>query len=82
MKSAICLREKHADHPMTAAALVKFFKAWLAMSDEKKLEACGNDQRILAVVVSEIVAMGCPDADSGLNDWFNANRATGGCRPL
>ena len=54
LKSAICLKEEHADHPRTLTALARFFKAWLAMSDEDKLKACGNDQRVLDVAVEEI----------------------------
>ena len=82
LKSAICLKEKHANHPKTAAALVKLFKKWLSMTDEQKLEACSNDQRILSVVTSEISALGCPQAESDLATWFASNRATGGTRPL
>lgn len=74
LKSAICLKEKHATHPKTAASLVKLFKKWLSMTDAEKLTACGGDQRILAVAVSEVASLGCPGSDSDLASWFEANR--------
>ena len=43
LKSVICLKEKHANHPKTVASIVKLFKGWFQMTDEKKLEACGGD---------------------------------------
>ena len=82
LKSAICLKEKHADHPKTVAALAKLFKKWLSMTDEEKLESCAKDQRILSVATSEIQAMGCPEAESDLASWFASNRVTGTTRPL
>lgn len=36
LKSAICLKENHPNHPKTAGALVKLFKKWLSLSDEEK----------------------------------------------
>lgn len=74
LKSAICLKEKHAKHAKTAAALTKLFKKWLSMTDAEKLKACGGDQRILTVVVSEVASLGCPSSDSDLATWFEANR--------
>ena len=58
LKSAICLKEKHAKHPKTAGALIKLFKKWLSMSEEERLNACGKDARILSVVTSEIENLG------------------------
>lgn len=82
LKSAICLKENHSEHPKTAAALVKLFKGWLNMTDEQKLNACGKDQRILAVVVKEIATLGCPGSEGELAGWFTANRTKGGKRAL
>jgi len=82
MKSAICLKEKHASDPKTAAALVKLFKKWLTMPEAEKLEACGKDQRILNVVGHEIADLGCPSTEGDLVIWFDANRATGGKHTL
>ena len=82
LKSAICLKEEHSEHPKTAAALVKLFKAWLNMDDEQKLNACGKDQRILAVVVSEIASLGCPASEGELAGWFTANRVKNTKRAL
>jgi len=62
---------------------VKLFKKWLSMTDEEKLEACGGDQRILSVVVSEVSSLGCPATDADLASWLTANRAgAGGSRSL
>lgn len=44
------------------------------MTDEDKLKKCGNDQRILAVVASEIAKLGCPAADVEIAAWFEASR--------
>ena len=74
LKSAISLRESNFSHPRAASALAKLFKKWLSMSEEEKLAACGKDQRILAVVVSEIVALGCPDSEAGIAAWYEDNR--------
>ena len=83
LKSTICLKEKHADHPKTVTSQVKLFKKWLSMTDEEKLAACGGDQRILSTVAGEITAMGCPATDADLVGWLSANRvAAGGSQPL
>ena len=82
LKSVICLKEKHANHPKTVASIVKLFKGWFQMTNEKKLEACGGDQRILSVVASEIAALGCPAAEADLPGWFSSNRVTSSERPL
>ena len=52
------------------------------MTDEEKLKGCGNDQRILAAAVDEIIALGCPGAEGELAAWFEANLSDGGDRPL
>ena len=55
------------------------------MTDEKKLESCGGDQRILSVAASEVAALGCPGTEADLAGWLDANRAAGqssGERPL
>lgn len=61
---------------------MKLFKAWLNMTDEQKLNACGKDQRILAVVVKEMTALDCPGSEGELAAWFEANRTKGGKRAL
>lgn len=68
VKSAICLRERYPDHPKTLAALLKLHAKWLAMSDEDKLNACGKDARILAVISSEIESLDCTSAAAKLKD--------------
>jgi len=60
LKSAICLNEKHGNHPKTLSSLMKLFKKWLSMSDDEKMAACGSDARILSEVGSEINNLGCP----------------------
>jgi hypothetical protein len=70
LKCAICLHEKHADHPKTVSSLIKLFKKWLSMSDDEKLAACGGDVRILSVVESEINALGCSSSVAGLKEDF------------
>ena len=83
LKSVLCLKEKHADHPKTVTSQVKLFKKWLSMTDEEKLAACGGDQRILSVVTGEVTTMGCPATDADLAGWLAANRvAAGGSLPL
>ena len=74
LKSAICLKERHAASPRTTASLVKLFNKWLSMTDEEKIKACG-DERILAVAASELVALGCPASAAELKGWYAANRA-------
>jgi len=51
------------------------------MSEDEKLAAC-KDPRILAVVSSEISALGCPANESGLPSWFESNRVTDSLQPL
>ena len=83
LKSVLCLKEKHADHPKTVTSQVKLFKKWLSMTDEEKLAACGGDSRILSVVTGEVTTMGCPATDADLAGWLAANRvAAGGSLPL
>ena len=76
VKSAICMKEKHAGHPKTGATLAKLFKSWLEMDEAARLDACGKDQRILTVVGREIADLGCPAVTGDITTWFEANRAS------
>ena len=76
LKSAICLRERHAQHPKTAPSLLRLFKKWLSMTDEQKLAACTNDSRILAVITSEVSALGCPGSEAGLQAFWESNKVS------
>ena len=40
------------------------------MTDEEKLNACGKDARILAVVASEIQGLGCSSSVAALKDDY------------
>jgi hypothetical protein len=44
LKSAICLHERHPNHPRTPAALAKFFKGYLELEASSGLiDAVGKD---------------------------------------
>ena len=63
LKSAICLHEKHPNHPRTPAALAKFFKGYLELEKAEGLsDAVGKDQKLIEVVQHEAkVVLGCPE---------------------
>ena len=65
LKSAICLKERHSNHPKTIPALVCFFRQWLELSKDKAAfiaSRLGGDERLWSVIEHEIKeVLKCPE---------------------
>jgi hypothetical protein len=65
LKSAICLKERHPNHPKTIPSLVVFFRQWLELSKDKAAfieKRLGGDERLWSVVEHEIKeVLKCPE---------------------
>lgn len=66
LKSAICLHERHANHPRTPAALAKFFTGYLEHAKSSALfDAVGKDQKLMEVIQQETKeVLGCPETEA------------------
>lgn len=60
LKSAVSLKDKHADHPKTLPALRKFFTLWRSLSDEQKQTDFKDDAKMFKLVEMELTRIGCP----------------------
>jgi hypothetical protein len=53
LKSLVCLQERHSDSPKLAPAKARFFRHWVALSEEQRTAAV-KDERLQKLACEEI----------------------------
>ena len=77
LKSAICLHERHPNHPRTPAALAKFFAGYMELEKSEGLfDAVGKNQTLMEVIQQETKeVLGCPETEAEAMEAAAANLA-------